>query len=155
MKIRPACQSDAATITDFNVCMAWETEQRRLEPATVAAGVAGLLNDPAKGVYYVAEDSAGDSVKPVGQLLITYEWSDWRNRNFWWIQSVYVAPEFRGKGVFRKLYEFVHDAARQQKNVCGLRLYVDNHNAGAQKAYTRLGMKPTQYKFFEIDFVLA
>ena len=155
MKIRPAKQSDAAMIADFNLRMAWETEQRRLSALIVAAGVTNLLQDHAKGTYYVAEQIVGDSVKIAGQLLITYEWSDWRNGNFWWIQSVYVDPAFRGQGVFRKLYEFVHLAAQRQKDVCGLRLYVDAHNTGAQETYARLGMKPTQYKFFEIDFILA
>lgn len=155
MNIRPAHQGDAATIADYNLRMALETEGRKLEPSIVSAGVANLLNDPAKGTYYVAEQAVNRSLKIAGQLLITYEWSDWRNGNFWWIQSVFVDPAFRGQGVFRKLYKFVHDAARQRKDVCGLRLYVDDQNTGAQETYARLGMKPTQYKFFEIDFVLA
>ncbi len=150
MKIRKASPSDAAIITDYNTRMAWETEKRRLNKARVSRGVRGLLKDKAKGMYFVAEEDG----KVAGQLLITFEWSDWRNANFWWIQSVYVAPEFRGCGVFRSLYAHVDKLARSRRDVCGLRLYVDDDNIGAKKTYERLGMKESHYKFFEIDFVL-
>jgi ribosomal protein S18 acetylase RimI-like enzyme len=150
MKIRPAKLSDAATITDFNVRMALETENRRLDRARVRRGVRALLQDAAKGTYFLAEE--GDRV--AGQLGLTMEWSDWRNGNFWWIQSVYVLPECRQRGVFRALYAHVHKLARSRRDVCGLRLYVDADNARAQLAYERLGMKATPYQFFEIDFVL-
>ena len=150
MKIRPAKLSDAATITDFNVRMALETENRRLDRARVRRGVRALLQDAAKGTYFLAQE--GDRV--AGQLGLTMEWSDWRNGNFWWIQSVYVLPECRQRGVFRALYEHVHKLARSRRDVCGLRLYVDADNARAQLAYERLGMMATPYQFFEIDFVL-
>ena len=130
--------------------MAWETERRRLKPAVVKRGVAALLKSPARGYYFVAEEN-GDVV---GQLLITYEWSDWRNGNFWWIQSVYVREDFRGQGIFRALFEHVQKLAKKRSDVCGLRLYVEAHNAGAQKTYARLGMKKTVYEMFESDFVL-
>jgi ribosomal protein S18 acetylase RimI-like enzyme len=150
MKIRKAQASDAAIITDFNVRMAQETEQRELQRPRVRRGVTALLKDAAKGAYFLAEV---DGVV-AGQLSITTEWSDWRNGNFWWIQSVYVAPEFRQRGVFRALYTHVHKLAKSRRNVCGLRLYVENNNSRAQRAYERLGMKATHYQFFEIDFVL-
>ena len=117
-------------------------------------GVVALLSQPARGTYFVAETGEGASRKVVGQLLITYEWSDWRNGNFWWIQSVYVAKPFRGRGVFRALFEHVHALAAARKDVCGLRLYMDAHNARARHAYRQLGLKRTNYEMFEIDFVL-
>jgi GNAT superfamily N-acetyltransferase len=130
--------------------MALETENRQLDAIRVGAGVRALLNDPAKGVYFVAECDGALA----GQLLITYEWSDWRNGNFWWIQSVYVLEKFRGGGVFRALFEHVHKMTKQRTDVCGLRLYVDSGNAAAQKTYAQLGMKRTDYEVFEMDFVL-
>jgi GNAT superfamily N-acetyltransferase len=142
--------SDTPFIVNANMCLALETEQRRLEPACVTAGVRALLNDPAKGSYFVAE--CGGTL--AGQLLITHEWSDWRNGNFWWIQSVYVTEQFRGSGVFRELFEHVRALVKGREDVCGLRLYMDAHNARARGAYERLGLKRTNYEVFEIDFVL-
>jgi GNAT superfamily N-acetyltransferase len=143
--------SDAPFITDCNARLAFETEQRRLEPACVTAGVQALLDDPAKGSYFVAECDG----TLAGQLLITYEWSDWRNGNFWWIQSVYVVEKFRGSGVCRTLFEHVHALAKARQEVCGLRLYVEANNSRARDAYRRLGMKQSNYEMFEIDFVLS
>ena len=148
MKIRPARRTDTAVIADFNARMAWETERRRLDPARVRRGVAALLRDRAKGIYFVAEVQRA----VVGQLLLTNEWSDWRNGNFWWIQSVYVVPEFRQAGVFRALFAQVHQLAKSRRGVCGLRLYVDADNIRAQNAYERLGMKRSHYQIFEEDF---
>jgi GNAT superfamily N-acetyltransferase len=91
----------------------------------------------------------------IGQLLITYEWSDWRNGNFWWIQSVYVAPEQRGRGVFKALHAHIERLARKRRDVCGVRLYVDAHNTKAKEVYARLGLKPTHYELWETDFVLG
>lgn len=150
VRIRQARLSDTAVIADYNVRLAWETEKRRLNRARVQRGVRALLRDKAKGIYFVAEEKG----VVAGQLLITFEWSDWRNGNFWWIQSVYVAPEFRECGVFRSLYARVHKLAKSHRDVCGLRLYVETENRRAQKAYTRLGMKEAHYKIFETDFVL-
>ena len=95
-----------------------------------------------------------DDRQLLGQLMITYEWSDWRNGNFWWIQSVYVAEEFRGRGIFRALFEHIHNLARERKDVCGVRLYMDMHNETARRTYERLGLKRTDYELFEIDFVM-
>src|SRR5580765_5365512 len=127
-KIREARLTDSQVITEFNLRMAWETEQRRLDSERVGKGVAALLNDPAKGTYYIAEVQSGDRSSIAGQLLITYEWSDWRNGNFWWIQSVYVAEEFRAAGVFKALFNHIHALAKSKNDVCGLRLYVDAQN---------------------------
>ena len=148
IRIRPATLSDISAIADFNARLALETEKRHLDPERVRAGVAALLNDSAKGTYYVVEVEA----QIAGQLLITYEWSDWRNGNFWWIQSVYVAEQFRGRGVFRALFEHVSALARARMDVCGLRLYMDAHNAGARQTYERLGLKQTSYEVFEMEF---
>jgi GNAT superfamily N-acetyltransferase len=143
--------ADAPFITECNLHLARETEHRELDSTRVTNGVLALLNDRAKGTYFVADCDS----KPVGQLLITYEWSDWRNGNFWWIQSVYVAQEFRGNGIFRALFEHVHTLARTSNNSCGLRLYVESDNNSAQEVYSRLGMKRARYEMFEIDFVLS
>jgi ribosomal protein S18 acetylase RimI-like enzyme len=148
--IRQATMSDADVITRFNALMAEETEHRSLESQRLLNGVLALLGDPAKGVYFIAEESG----VPLGQLMITYEWSDWRNGNFWWIQSVYVEKEYRGRGVFRALYDHVHRLARANQSVCGLRLYVEQSNTRAQDTYEKLGMKKAHYEMYEIDFVL-
>ena len=135
--------------------MAWETEKRRLDPDRVRQGVAALLGDLAKGTYFLAEMDQNRDGAVAGQLLITYEWSDWRNGNFWWIQSVYVGEEFRGRGVFRALFEHVHKLAKERNDVCGVRLYMDAHNETARRTYQRLGLKRTDYELFEIDFVMG
>ena len=150
-RIRDARVTDAAIIARFNREMAWETESRKLSPQRVLRGVRALLADPAKGAYFVAE-SGGEVI---GQLLITYEWSDWRNGNFWWIQSVFVAPEQRGRGVFKALHAHIERRAGERKDVCGLRLYVDAHNTKAKEVYARLGMQATHYELWETDFVLG
>lgn len=144
--IRAAAASDASVIADFNLRLAEETEDLRLDPACVRAGVAALLADPAKGLYFVAEVDGTIA----GQLMITYEWSDWRNGNLWWIQSVYVAPRFRGAGVFRALFNHVCNLANAAPEVAGLRLYMDAHNSGARQTYERLGLKRTNYEVFEL-----
>jgi ribosomal protein S18 acetylase RimI-like enzyme len=113
--------------------------------------VEAVVRDPAKGIYFVA--AAGGAV--IGQLMITYEWSDWRNGTFWWIQSVYVRPDVRHQGVFRALYRHVRDLARSRDGVCGIRLYVEQDNARAQKTYRALGMRETPYRILEEDFVLT
>jgi GNAT superfamily N-acetyltransferase len=153
-RIREAKLTDTAIIADFNARMALETEQRQLDIERVRQGVHALLSDPAKGAYFIAETEADGVTTIAGQLLITYEWSDWRNGNFWWIQSVYVEEKFRGQGIFRALFNHVDQLAKGRKDICGLRLYVDAHNHSARKTYERLGMKLTNYELFETDFVL-
>ena len=150
LEIRRATPGDAAQIARYNIAMAAETEQVTLEPERALRGVAALLADPGKGFYLVAVSGH----RTVGQLMITYEWSDWRNGNFWWIQSVFVAPEFRRRGVFRRLYGYVMETARADSGVCGVRLYVDRRNRRAQQAYASLGLERTAYEIFEVDFVM-
>lgn len=150
MKIRKAVLKDAGIVADFNLKLAWESEGLRLNRLTVGKGVRGVLKDPAKGVYFLAERKSRNlKSEIIGQLMITAEWSDWRNGMFWWIQSVYVSKEFRGQGVFRALYREVLRRARKQKNVCGLRLYVEKENRKAFRAYQKLGMKESYYRIFD------
>ncbi len=143
--IRQALPDDAPTIADFNRRMALETEDKLLDPAILAAGVAAALADPHKAVYYLAVEEG----PIVGQLSITREWSDWRNGWFWWIQSVYVRPEARRRGIYRALYAHVRARARQQGDVLGLRLYVEEENATAEQTYLRLGMEPAGYRLLQ------
>ena len=145
MKIRTATQSDAAIIADFNIGLAWETEALKLDPDVVRRGVAALFKDPGKGIYFVAEIDR----EIAGQLMITYEWSDWRDGNIWWIQSVYVKEDFRGRGVFRALFEHVEKLAEAAPEVCALRLYMDKHNDQARRAYGKLGLIEGSYVVFE------
>ena len=145
LTVRAARAGDADAIAAFNAAMALETEGKRLLPQVIAAGVRRLLAEPALGFYLVAE--AGGAL--AGCLMVTTEWSDWRNGRFWWIQSVYVPPQWRRRGVFRALYRHVQEAARAQPDVCGLRLYVERENAGAQATYRSLGMAQTHYLLFE------
>jgi ribosomal protein S18 acetylase RimI-like enzyme len=152
LRIRRAAVQDGEIIAAFNAAMARETEHLELEPARLRAGVAAVLSDESKGFYLVAEDGAG---AVVGQLMITFEWSDWRNGVFWWIQSVYVAPEARGAGVYRRLYDEVKCAASAAGNVCGIRLYVERDNRRAQEVYVRQGMRATAYDMYEVDFVIG
>ena len=145
IKVRQATAAEAGRIADFNRAMAMETEGLALDEKTVAAGVVGLMGHPDRGFYLVAE--VGGAV--VGCLLITYEWSDWRNKMFWWVQSVFVKPEHRGKGVYSALDEKVKVLAAQAGNVCGLRLYVHKDNRRAQEVYRNLGMEETAYLVYE------
>jgi GNAT superfamily N-acetyltransferase len=148
LRVRPAEPADLGFIVAANAALARETEQRELEPARLRAGVAAVLDDAAKGRYFVAE-AAG---RVVGQLLLTWEWSDWRNGTFWWIQSVYVVSGARGQGVFTALYRHVEALARADAGVCGLRLYVEGHNERARRSYLRLGFAAAGYEILEVDF---
>jgi len=148
ISIRNAAIADAAIIASNNSLMAEETEGRTLHPDTIGPGVAALLADPGKGRYWVAE-AAGQIV---GQLMVTYEWSDWRNGTLWWIQSVYIAPDFRRQGVFSALYHHVESLAAAEPDVCGLRLYVEDNNHRAQRTYEALGMVKPSYVVMESMF---
>jgi GNAT superfamily N-acetyltransferase len=145
--VRVANHHDIPSIVRFNAAMASETERKQLDLNTLTRGVEAILSDSTKGIYYVAESEG----RAVGQLLITYEWSDWRNANFWWIQSVYVEKEYRGRGIFRSLFHHVVALARNRPDVCGIRLYVERANTKAQKVYEQLGMQRSHYDMFEMD----
>lgn len=146
--IRNALPGDAATIAAFNNGIAVETEDRSLDPAVINPGVADILGDTSKGRYWVAEH---DGVI-VGQIMVTYEWSDWRNGTMWWIQSVYVHPDHRRHGVFSSLYRHVESLAKQSPGVCGLRLYVEEQNTRAQATYESLGMVKPGYLVMQTVF---
>jgi ribosomal protein S18 acetylase RimI-like enzyme len=148
-RIRDAYPTDVETLAAANAAMALETEQKALDAQTVRLGVAAALNDPAHGRYFVAESESGAIV---GQLMVTFEWSDWRNGQFWWIQSVYVDPPQRRRGVFKALYEHVERLARSTPGVCGLRLYVETENETAQRTYQRCGMVDAGYRVMEVDY---
>jgi GNAT superfamily N-acetyltransferase len=151
IQIRRAHLKDAGTIAKFNAAMAKETEGIVLDKRRLKKGVEQILRDPRKGFYLLAETKG----RTVGQMMITREWSDWRNGYFWWIQSVYVPPPHRKKGVYRALHSCVVALGKRRKDVCGVRLYVDKHNKRAQGVYKKLGMKKTNYEMFEEDFVLG
>jgi len=148
VRVRPARPDDAATLAGFNRAMARETEGRELDPGAVRAEVAAVIDDPGLGFYAVAEESG----RVLGAMLVTSEWSDWRNARFWWLQSVYVVPEARRRGVYRALHGFVAARAREQGGVCGLRLYVEKDNRAAQRTYRATGMRESAYRLFEEEF---
>ena len=145
MNIRRATIEDAAALAEFNVKMALETEAIELIPEVIAAGVETMINNPAMGFYLVVEDNGSLQAS----LMITTEWSDWRNGLFWWVQSVYVNQQYRRQGLYRKLYEQVKTLAETENNVCGFRLYVEHDNYVAQETYGSLDMEETSYKLFE------
>ena len=142
--IRPATLADAEKITEFNVEMALESENLRLDPDTVRRGVEKSLSDPLKGRYYLVRQG-GDVL---GQIRVTLEWSDWNDSHYWWIQNVYVVPRARRRGVYRALHHHVRNLA-DRAGACGLQLYVDADNAGAQSAYQSLNMARSHYLIFE------
>ncbi|MCA9471732.1 MAG: GNAT family N-acetyltransferase [Nitrospirales bacterium] len=154
--VRRAVQADIPLLVEFNAAMARETEERSLNLETLEAGIQGVFEDPSRGFYLVGEIPQ-EQTYPVlgGQLLITYEWSDWRNGNFWWIQSVYVHQNWRKQGIFRALYRYVLTQAQARADVCGVRLYVEKNNALAQTVYAKMGLHATSYRFLERDFVLS
>ncbi len=145
---RQARESDAATIAQFNERMALETEDKVLAPDTIRQGVTTVISSPDLGFYMVAEIDG----QVVACLGITYEWSDWRNGLFWWIQSVFVHEDFRARGVFSGMYSEVKTLARRDRRVCGIRLYVEKDNDTAYRTYVRLGMTETEYRLMEEEF---
>lgn len=143
--IRKAKQDEWTIIASFQQAMALETEGIQLDHASLIKGIKAVFNDPSKGCYYVA---ATDQ-QIVGSLMITYEWSDWRNKTVFWIQSVYVHPEHRRKGIYRQLYDFIQNIAAKDDAIGGVRLYVDKTNQNAIKTYESLGMNGEHYQLFE------
>jgi len=143
--IQKAQAVDAAVIADSQIEMALESEGLALDRETVENGVKAALEDSSKGLYFVARDESG---AVAGSLFLTIEWSDWHNSEYWWIQSVYVQPQFRRQGVFSSLYSFVKQTALSE-GVTSLRLYVDKDNRSAQKCYRSLGMDECHYLMYE------
>jgi GNAT superfamily N-acetyltransferase len=145
--IREARPADRPAIAEFNRLLALETERKILDPAILDRGVTHALAEPERLRYWVAEivDAAGLA----GQAAVSREWSDWRNGWLWWLQSVYVAGPCRGRGIFRALFRHIRGEARANSDVIGLRLYVEDSNARAQRSYQALGMKPAPYSVYE------
>jgi GNAT superfamily N-acetyltransferase len=154
LTVRPAGTDDVDSIVGFSAAMAWETERRRLDQTRVREGTLSLLRTPSLGFFVVAETQTSGRPVVVGQLMVTYEWSDWRNGVFWWIQSVYVDPAWRRRGVFRGMHEAVISQAKADAKVCGIRLYVEQENHIAETVYRRVGLAQAAYKVYEEDFVL-
>jgi ribosomal protein S18 acetylase RimI-like enzyme len=153
-RVRAADAADAALLAQWAQAMAWETEHRRLDPETIAAGIAAGIADAGKARYFVAMHDAAlaghETVGvPAGTLMLTREWSDWRNGEWWWIQSVYVPSGYRRRGVFAALYRHVQALARAAPGVIGLRLYVERDNLAAQRTYAALGMRDAGYAIHE------
>ena len=147
-RIRPARPADIDVLVHFQQAMATETEDKGLDAVKLRKGIEYLLEHPAEGHYLIAErDNA-----PAGSLMVTFEWSDWRCGRFWWIQSVYMAPEHRRQGVYSALHRAILDEARSDPRACGIRLYVERENVGAQATYESLGMAETVYRLYEETF---
>ena len=144
ISIRKGKPEDAAVIIDFQQKMAWETEQLNLATEVVTRGVKAVFENTSRGQYWIAEKDG----RVIASLLITYEWSDWRNADVWWFQSVYVLPEYRRKGIFRSMYLLIKEEA-DKLGIAGLRLYVETNNIHAQKTYESLGMQSEHYRMYE------
>jgi ribosomal protein S18 acetylase RimI-like enzyme len=145
MIVREATEQDIPSLLDFQLKMALETENITLEISSLTMGVHRLFKDPTKGRYYVAEANT----EIIGCLMTTYEWSDWRNGTVLWIQSVYVAKEHRGSGVYKKMYNYIKQLVEGDPDLKGIRLYVDKTNANAQKTYQKIGMNGDHYTVYE------
>ena len=149
--IRLARPTDLEFLVEGNARMATETQGRELDRELLAEGVAAVFGDATKGRYYIADDGEA----PIGLLLVTFEWSDWRAGWFWWLTSVYIVPSARGRGVFTSLYRHVLAEARGDLEVCGIRLYVDERNQAACAVYGRCGLQDGGFRVFEQDFTLS
>ena len=147
LHIRPARADDAALLARWAQAMALETENKILPDADVRPGIARGIADPSLARYFVAERDG----LPAGTLMLTFEWSDWRNGLWWWIQSVYVPPEFRRQGIYRALHAHVRAMAEADAGVCGIRLYVEKDNRNARSTYEALGMQDAHYRIYEQD----
>jgi GNAT superfamily N-acetyltransferase len=145
--VRDALRDDVLAIVSFNSRLASETEGKTLDRAVLTSGVLAALDNPDRLRYWVAQ--LRETGQIIGQAAISREWTDWRNGWLWWLQSVYVLAEFRGRGVFRNLYSTIRQQARDDGNVVGLRLYVENENSRARSTYVALGMKPGGYEVLE------
>ncbi|MCP3920146.1 MAG: GNAT family N-acetyltransferase [bacterium] len=150
LKIRRATRADVPILVEFNRALARESEGRELDPERLTRGVEGVFGGE-RGRYLIAE-RAGEAV---GGLMLTTEWSDWRDGWFWWIQSVYTVVSARRTGVYRALYDRVLNEARERDDVCGVRLYVENENYVAKRTYEVLGMDASSYQLYEVDFLMT
>ncbi|MGH7634935.1 MAG: GNAT family N-acetyltransferase [Rhodanobacteraceae bacterium] len=149
IEVRPATAADIPFLVECNAAMALETEHKALDRAVLTRGTRAVFEDPRRGFYLVAERDG----EHVGCLLITFEWSDWRNGDWWWFQSVYVSPRARRIGVFRALYADVERRARATPDVIGLRLYMERENSHARRTYLSLGMEEEPYSMFACSFI--
>jgi GNAT superfamily N-acetyltransferase len=149
--IRLATQQDAQLLANWAQAMAMETEHKQLDAETILKGVQAGIADPMRARYFIADIEA----EAAGTLMLTTEWSDWRNGYWWWIQSVYVTPSHRRKGVYRALYDYVYTLAEQAEEVCGIRLYVEQDNTIAQHTYEHLGMRDAHYRVMEVSTAKA
>ncbi len=145
MEIRFAKPTETSDLVEFNQAMALETEHKTLDAQILTSGVEAVLHDRGKGFYVVVEDDG----RIAAGLLVTFEWSDWRDAWFWWIQSVYVRPEYRGRGLYGAMYDFVKKLAADRGDVCGFRLYVEHDNHVARRVYEKLGMEQSHYLMYE------
>lgn len=152
-RVRDGCMADTSLLVQWMLAMAWQTEHKRLDPDVLECGVRAVFTQPERGRYFVAECGGGEGApEAAGMLMLTREWSDWRCGHWWWIQSVYVAPEFRRRGVYRALHAHVRELARATPGVCGLRLHVEKQNTAAQATYAALGMGDAGYFVCEEAF---
>jgi ribosomal protein S18 acetylase RimI-like enzyme len=152
VSVRAADLNDLTLLVDFNRAMAAESEDKGLNSDVLRRGVTYLMGHPAEGFYLVAEFRTRHAAEVAGALMVTFEWSDWRCSRFWWIQSVYVSPGHRRKGVYSALHESVRKRALADPEACGIRLYVEKENLGAQATYASLGMTQTAYRLYEEEF---
>ncbi|MEO7478062.1 MAG: GNAT family N-acetyltransferase [Lysobacteraceae bacterium] len=153
--IREARAGDAAQLAAWAIAMALETEEKKLDSETIKRGVRGVLDDAARGRYFIADRVHDGVAMAIGTLMVTLEWSDWRCGDWWWIQSVYVAPEYRRRGVYGALHNHVRTLAEADPLVCGLRLYVERDNLDAQRTYKAMGMHDAGYRVYEGEFAKA
>ena len=152
VSVRAADLNDLTLLVEFNCAMAVESEDKGLNNDILRRGIAYLMGHPAEGFYLVAEMRTQHAAEVVGALMVTFEWSDWRCGRFWWIQSVYVSPGHRRKGVYSTLHQSVRQQALADPEACGIRLYVEKENLGAQATYASLGMTQTAYRLYEEEF---
>jgi ribosomal protein S18 acetylase RimI-like enzyme len=148
VRIRTANAKDVETLLRFQQAMATETEDKGLDPKRLRDGIAYLIDHPAEGFYLIAERDGHST----GSLMVTFEWSDWRNGRFWWIQSVYVDQSWRRQGIYTALHQAIREKALEDPEGCGIRLYVEKENTSAQATYAHLGMEETHYRLYEEEF---
>lgn len=152
IRVRPAVPADLPSLVAFGTALALETEGRLLQKDILNDGILTMLSAPQHGRFIVAEITREEQRRVIAQLMVTYEWSDWRNAVFWWVQSVYVDPVWRRQGVYRAMHEYLIAQTKANPDICGIRLYVEQHNRIAQTVYQRLGLSPSGYIVYETEF---